>query len=153
VLQTGPATIEQLHRLRALGVAIALDDFGTGYSSLASLEQLPLSRVKLDRSLIESIDSNARSSAIVAAIIGLCNGLGLEVTTEGIERAEQFEKFLGCRNLSIQGYLLARPVPAKDLVAAMASASQRAQELVLLSKAKPVDSIEIDDIASLSASA
>ncbi len=56
VLQTGPATIETLRRLREIGVAIALDDFGTGYSSLASLEQLPLTRVKLDRSLIASID-------------------------------------------------------------------------------------------------
>lgn len=149
VLQTGPSTIEQLRRLRAIGVAIALDDFGTGYSSLASLEQLPLNRVKLDRSLIASIDSNARSSAIVRAIVGLCDGLGLEITAEGIERAAQFEKFLGCRNLSIQGFLLAHPVPAQEVLAAMAGASQRAHELVLLAKGQPASPIEIDDIASL----
>lgn len=133
VLQTGPATIEQLHRLRALGVAIALDDFGTGYSSLASLEQLPLTRVKLDRSLIEYIDSNSRSRSIVRAIIDLCNGLGLQVTAEGLERAEQFERFLGCKNLALQGYLLSRPVTSEEIFAAMADAAQRAQELVLLS--------------------
>lgn len=133
VLQTGPSIIEQLRRLRGLGVAIALDDFGSGYSSLSSLEQLPLTRVKLDRSLIESIDTNARSRSIARAIVDLCNGLDLHVTAEGIERAEQFERFLGCKNLTLQGYLLSRPVPADQVFAAMASAAQRAQELVLLS--------------------
>lgn len=134
VLQTGPATIEQLHRLRALGIAIALDDFGTGYSSLSSLERLPLTRVKLDRSLIESIDSNMRSRSIVRAMIDMCNGLGLQVTAEGLERAEQFERFIGCKNLSLQGYLLSRPVPMDQVFTAMAGAAQRAQELVLLSR-------------------
>src|SRR6202140_5800884 len=73
VIQTGSATIESLRRLRALGVAIALDDFGSGYSLLTSLEQLPLSRVKLDRTLIESVDSNPRSAAIARSIIALCH--------------------------------------------------------------------------------
>lgn len=133
VLQTGPSIIEQLRRLRGLGVAIALDDFGTGYSSLSSLEQLPLTRVKLDRSLIECIDTNARSRSIARAIVDLCNGLDLHVTAEGIERAEQLERFLGCKNLTLQGYLLSRPVPTDQVFTAMASAAQRAQELVLLS--------------------
>jgi diguanylate cyclase (GGDEF)-like protein len=141
VLQTGPATIEQLHRLRALGVSIALDDFGTGYSSLSSLERLPLTRVKLDRSLIESIDTNARSRSIVRAMIDMCNGLGLQVTAEGLERAEQFERFLGCKNLSLQGYLLSRPVPMDQVFTAMASADQRAQELVLLSTPNAVAAV------------
>lgn len=141
VLQTGPATVEQLHRLRELGVAIALDDFGTGYSSLSSLERLPLTRVKLDRSLIENIDTNLRSRSIVRAIIDMCDGLGLQVTAEGIERAEQFERFLGCKNLSLQGYLLSRPVPMEQMFTAMASAAQRAQELVLLAKPNAVAAV------------
>lgn len=141
VLQTGRATIEQLHRLRALGIAIALDDFGTGYSSLSSLERLPLTRVKLDRSLIESIDSNPRSRSIVSAMIDMCNGLGLQVTAEGLERAEQFERFLGCKNLSLQGYLLSRPVAMDQVFTAMANAAQRAQELVLLSKPNAVANV------------
>ncbi|WP_293851928.1 putative bifunctional diguanylate cyclase/phosphodiesterase [Steroidobacter sp.] len=141
VLQTGPATIEQLHRLRTLGIAIALDDFGTGYSSLSSLERLPLTRVKLDRSLIESIDTNVRSRSIVRAIIDMCEGLCLQVTAEGLERAEQFERFLGCKNLSLQGYLLSRPVAMDQVFTASASAAQRAQELVLLSKPNAVAAV------------
>lgn len=141
VLQTGRSTIEQLHRLRTLGISIALDDFGTGYSSLSSLERLPLTRVKLDRSLIESIDTNPRSRSIVRAMIDMCNGLGLQVTAEGLERAEQFERFLGCESLSLQGYLLSRPVAMDQVFMAMASAAQRAQELVLLSKPNAVANV------------
>ena len=110
VLQTGPKTIETLHELRQLGVSIALDDFGTGYSSLASLEKLPLTRVKLDRSLIASIDTSERSLAIARAIIGLCENLHLEVTAEGIERPQQLALLLSHRSMSLQGFLLARPM-------------------------------------------
>ena len=87
MLQTGSATIEALRRLRELGISIALDDFGIGYSSLTSLEQLPINRVKLDRMLVEGVDSNPRSAAIVRSIVTLCHGLGLEVVAEGVERS------------------------------------------------------------------
>ena len=76
VLQTGAATVEVLRQLRRRGVAIALDDFGIGYSSLASLEQLPLTRVKLDRALIASIHTSARSAAVARALVGLCHDIG-----------------------------------------------------------------------------
>jgi diguanylate cyclase (GGDEF)-like protein len=134
VLQTGAATIETLKCLRAHGVAIALDDFGTGYSSLASLEQLPLTRIKLDRSLIAGIDSSPRSAAIARAIIGLCQGLGLEVTAEGVERREQFALLLGHRAMYLQGYLLAHPVSRDELLPVMADLSRRAEELLLRSQ-------------------
>ena len=134
VLQTGAATIETLKCLRAHGVAIALDDFGTGYSSLASLEQLPLTRIKLDRSLIAGIDTSPRSAAIARAIIGLCHGLGLEVTAEGVERREQFALLMGHRAMYLQGYLLAHPVSRDELLPAMAALSQRAEELLLQSQ-------------------
>lgn len=104
-------------------------------------ERLPLTRVKLDRSLIESIDANIRSRSIVRAMIDMCNGLGLQVTAEGVERAEQFERFLGFKNLSLQGYLLSCPVPMDQVFTAMASAAQRAQELVLLSKPNAVANV------------
>jgi diguanylate cyclase (GGDEF)-like protein len=116
VLQTGPQTIKTLDYLRSIGVAIALDDFGTGYSSLASLQRLPLTRVKLDRSLIAGIDDSARSASIARATIGLCRGLGLEVTAEGVERVEQLAMLLPHRTLTLQGYLFSRAVPANDLL-------------------------------------
>jgi diguanylate cyclase (GGDEF)-like protein len=134
VLQTGPATIENLKCLRAHGVAIALDDFGTGYSSLASLEQLPLTRIKLDRSLIAGIDTSPRSAAIARAIIGLCHGLGLEVTAEGVERPEQLALLLGHRAMYLQGYLLSHPVTRDELLPVMANLSRRMEELLLISK-------------------
>jgi diguanylate cyclase (GGDEF)-like protein len=131
VLQTGQATVEVLRCLRACGIAIALDDFGTGYSSLASLEQLPLTRVKLDRALIASIHTSARSAAIARAIIGLCHSLGLEVTAEGIECTEQLALLLDQAPLYLQGYLLARPADSTHLLSTMESLPQHMESLLL----------------------
>lgn len=135
VLQTGRATVEAIHRLRAAGVGIALDDFGAGYSSLASLEQLPLTRVKLDRSLVASIDTNPRSLAITRAIAGLCRQLGLEMTAEGIERPEQLALLLPHGSIFLQGYLLCRPVSQADLPARVHELADRMHSLLLSSEA------------------
>ena len=110
VIQTGPATLVALQRLRTQGVSVALDDFGTGYSSLASLAQLPISRVKLDRTLIQDIDRNPRSAAIARSVIALCHGLGLEVVAEGVERPGQLTLLGQCGPITVQGFLLAAPV-------------------------------------------
>lgn len=134
VLQTGAATIDALKRLRAHGVSIALDDFGTGYSSLASLEQLPLTRIKLDRSLIAGIDNSPRSAAITYAIIAMCQGLGLDITAEGIERPEQFAMLLKHRGMYLQGFLLARPTSRDELMPSMAQFAKRAHDLMLQSQ-------------------
>jgi diguanylate cyclase (GGDEF)-like protein len=131
VLQTGPATIESLHHLRSHDIAIALDDFGTGYSSLASLENLPLSRIKLDRSLIAGIDRNPRSAAIAASLIGLCKGLGLEVTAEGVERPEQFAALAHHRSIHLQGYLISKPVAADEVLSAKRLVPRIMQDLLL----------------------
>jgi EAL domain-containing protein (putative c-di-GMP-specific phosphodiesterase class I) len=130
VLQTGHQTIEALRQLRGVGVGVALDDFGTGYSSLVSLEQLPLSRVKLDRSLIASIDTSTRSQAITRAIIALCQSLGLEITAEGVERREQLSWLLGHPAMFLQGYLLSRPVPAADLLPVITGMPARMRSLL-----------------------
>jgi diguanylate cyclase (GGDEF)-like protein len=127
VVQTGSATIESLHQLRALGVSIALDDFGMGYSSLTSLEQLPITRVKLDRQLVAGVDTNPRSAAIVRSIVALCHGLGLQVVAEGVERATQLEFLAQCGPLGVQGYLLAHPVEALAAATESQAAGERAR--------------------------
>jgi diguanylate cyclase (GGDEF)-like protein len=116
MLQTGAITVETLHALRMLGVATALDDFGTGFSSLTSLEQLPLSRVKLDRRLIAEVDHNSRAAAIARSIIALCRNLGVAVTAEGVERYEQLDFLASCGEVSVQGYLIARPGASGSVV-------------------------------------
>jgi diguanylate cyclase (GGDEF)-like protein len=131
VLQTGPGTIQTLKKLREVGVSVALDDFGCGYSSLASLEQLPLTRVKLDRSLIASIDRSSRSLAIARAIIGLCANLELDVTAEGIERPEQLGLLLAFPNLTMQGYLVAQPLNAQAVMDFISRAPELLQSLLL----------------------
>ncbi|HEU5135750.1 MAG TPA: EAL domain-containing protein [Steroidobacteraceae bacterium] len=129
VLQTGSHTIRTLDQLRSIGVSVALDDFGTGYSSLASLQRLPLTRVKLDRSLIAGIDDGARSASIARATIALCRGLGLEVTAEGVERLEQLAMLLPHRAISLQGFLFSRPVSANDLLPLLERLPAHCQEL------------------------
>jgi EAL domain-containing protein (putative c-di-GMP-specific phosphodiesterase class I) len=131
VLQTGASTIEVLRQLRGHGVAIALDDFGTGYSSLASLEQLPLSRVKLDRTLIASIHTSARSAAIARALVGLCHSIGLEVTAEGVEFPDQLALLTDLTPIHLQGYLLARPVPAEKLLPVITALPNHMASLLL----------------------
>ena len=135
VLQTGAATIEVLRCLRANGLTIALDDFGTGYSSLASLERLPLTRVKLDRELIASIHTSARSAAIGRAIVGLCHNLGLEVTAEGVECREQLVMLANHEPICLQGYLIAQPMAADKLLPALAALPNHMQSLLLTSPA------------------
>jgi diguanylate cyclase (GGDEF)-like protein len=130
VLQTGSATIDALKRLRELGISIALDDFGIGYSSLTSLEQLPINRVKLDRMLVEGVDSNPRSAAIVRSIVTLCHGLGLEVVAEGVERPAQLDFLAHCGPVAVQGYLLAHPVEAAAAPEEAKAAAARARTLL-----------------------
>jgi diguanylate cyclase (GGDEF)-like protein len=145
VLQTGSTTIAALHRLRELGVSIALDDFGTGYSSLTSLERLPLTRVKIDRSLIATIDSSGRSPPIVRSIIGLCHSLGLQVTAEGVERSSQLGLLLMDRGVQIQGFLVSRPIIAAMVPAFLTDARAHLEGLVRMA---PSPTHDIDSSAT-----
>ena len=131
LLQTGPTTISALRILQSHGFGIALDDFGTGYSSLTSLEQLPLSRIKLDRSLVASIDTSDRAAAIARAIIDLCGSLGLQVTAEGIERPQQFAWLMGNRDMFLQGYLLSDAVSFDEVLSVKASLGNKIQDLLM----------------------
>jgi diguanylate cyclase (GGDEF)-like protein len=131
VLQTGAATIESLRQLRSLDIAIALDDFGTGYSSFASLEQLPLSRIKLDRALIAGIDTQPRSAAIAMALILLCEDLGIDVTAEGVERNTQFSCLVANPSLYVQGYLISPPVAEAEVPRVIGTMPQAMHDLLL----------------------
>jgi diguanylate cyclase (GGDEF)-like protein len=139
VFQTGPTTVDSLRRLREMGVSIALDDFGIGYSSLTSLEQLPITRVKLDRMLVEGVDSNPRSAAIVRSIVALCHGLGLQVIAEGVERPAQLEFLSHCGPIGVQGYLLAYPVESQDAEKEAYAAAARARSILEASAKDAVD--------------
>ena len=105
-----PLARQILGELRGSGVRLALDDFGTGYSSLGYLRRLPFDRIKIDRSFVAEIASDAGSQAIVKSVIGLAADLGMEVIAEGIEREIQLEclRRLGCGE--IQGYLVGKPM-------------------------------------------
>jgi diguanylate cyclase (GGDEF)-like protein len=104
--------LQTMDSLRAMGVHIALDDFGIGYSSLAYLNRLPLDEIKIDRSFVLGMISDESSATIVRATVELGHGLGYAVVAEGVENDEtrQRLKALGCD--AIQGFLVARPMPA-----------------------------------------
>jgi diguanylate cyclase (GGDEF)-like protein/PAS domain S-box-containing protein len=101
-----------LARLRSVGVAVTLDDFGTGYSSLSQLRELPISRLKIDRSFVSEIERNESSAAIVCAVIDLAHAVGVGVVAEGVETREQLEFLRRFHCGEAQGFLLAGPMPA-----------------------------------------
>jgi len=101
--------LPSLRRLSALGVRIAIDDFGVGYSNLACLRALPVHGLKLDGTFTESTD------AFLAAAVALGHTLGLAVTAEGIETAEQARRMRAAGCDTGQGWHLGRPVPAAEL--------------------------------------
>jgi diguanylate cyclase (GGDEF)-like protein len=108
-------------RLKALGVRVALDDFGTGYSSLLYLRRFPFDKLKIDRSFVRSIEKAADAAAIVHAIVSLGRGLGMQVTAEGVETADQ-QLFLRAAGVhSMQGFRFGRPVTVAEISARLKS--------------------------------
>ena len=108
-------SIRILHQLQEMGPKLSIDDFGTGYSSLSYLKQFPLDELKIDRSFIMDLQSDARDAAIVNAIIFLAQSLGMSVVAEGVELQEQLD-FLRTKRCDVyQGYLFSRPLPAAEL--------------------------------------
>jgi diguanylate cyclase (GGDEF)-like protein len=123
------ATLRLLHSLRSLGVRIALDDFGTGYSSLSYLQSFPFDKLKIDRSFINNLLTRPGAAAVVRAITDLAGALGMETTAEGVEEASQLEelKTQGCS--SIQGFLFARPMSARDVDALLDSEGEAGRQV------------------------
>ncbi len=110
-----------MRSIKALGVRLALDDFGTGYSSLLYLRRFPFDKLKIDRSFVHSIEKAADAAAIVHAVVSLGRGLGMKVTAEGVETADQ-QLFLRAAGVhSMQGYRFGKAVPAAEITARLQS--------------------------------
>ncbi|GGJ22366.1 bifunctional diguanylate cyclase/phosphodiesterase [Deinococcus roseus] len=114
VMQDVEKTTQILHDLSRLGVMSAIDDFGTGYSSLAYLKRFPIRKIKIDRSFVRDLTHDPDDQILVKAMIDLARNMHLHVVAEGVEDEQQLQllKNLGCHE--IQGYLISRPVPAKE---------------------------------------
>ena len=119
VMQDTEAVGVTLARLKALGVQVAVDDFGTGFSSMNYLKQFPVDILKVDRSFVAGLGRDPGDSAIVAAVIGLAQSLGLAAIAEGVETFEQLAALhaLGCDRA--QGYYFSRPQPAAAMERAL----------------------------------
>ncbi len=115
LLDRNELVLSTLHALRALGVRISMDDFGTGYSSLSYLRSFPFDKIKIDRSFIQGLGDNADSRAIVRAIITLGSSLGIIITAEGVESADELAclKAEGCDEA--QGFLFSKALPQHEI--------------------------------------
>ncbi len=113
-MQSEPHVIAGLADLKRQGASIAIDDYGTGYSNLTRLRQLPINRLKIDRSIVADIALSAQSRTIAQAIIGLAHGLGYEVVAKGVESPVQAGvlRVMGCDLM--QGFAIAQPMPIED---------------------------------------
>ncbi|MEZ5541100.1 MAG: EAL domain-containing protein [Pseudomonadota bacterium] len=124
ILNDPELAIDTLSQLQAMGLQTSLDDFGTGYSSLNYLMRLPLDKLKIDRSFIQNLDKDERGKSIVSAIIAMAHSLDLEVIAEGIEESSHLEllRRMGCD--IVQGYHIARPMPAVEFEKMIATSLQ-----------------------------
>lgn len=117
LMSRAQSALDTLHALKALGVSLAVDDFGTGYSSLAYLMRFPVDVLKIDKSLVDGLPDDPHAHAIVTAVLGLAQAMGLEVVVEGVEQLAQETalRAMGCRRA--QGWLYARGEPNAEFVA------------------------------------
>lgn len=115
LMKINPEVIRDLDVMRKRGVTISLDDFGTGYSSLSLLQELPIGKLKIDKSFVRDMLVDPKDAAIVSAVLFIAKSLGLRSTAEGVETPEQAAYLAaeGCDQL--QGYLLSRPLPVAEM--------------------------------------
>ena len=115
VMDNSEVALEQMHRLRELGLRLAIDDFGTGFSSLLRLKRLPVQKLKIDQGFVAGLPGDDDDVAIVRAVIALAQSMGMQVHAEGIEYVEQAQFLLDHHCDLGQGYWFGRPMPARDL--------------------------------------
>ncbi len=113
MMEDAPRSIRALQELKDIGIRLSIDDFGTGYSSLTYLKRFPLDELKIDKSFVMGVDTDADNAAIVIAIIAMARGLGLSVCAEGVETKSQFGLLKRHDCDECQGYLFSKPMPAE----------------------------------------
>ena len=115
-LENAPGTREKLGRLRACGIMVFIDDFGTGYSSFSYLKDMPADCLKIDKTFVGGLETSNKQKTIIKAISYMADALGMLAIAEGVETKEQLDLVLqsGCRY--VQGFLIAKPMPAKDVI-------------------------------------
>lgn len=111
LMGNAPHVLAVLNRLRAMGIRLSIDDFGTGFSSLSYLRRYPFQTLKIDRSFIDSLDTDVDDRSLVAAILAMARSLGLEVVAEGVENKDQIEFLRNAGCPLVQGYFFSRPLP------------------------------------------
>jgi len=126
VMQDVEQTTRVLQELRALGVGIAIDDFGTGYASISYLSAFPFSTLKIDRSFVKELLTDRKEAELTRTIVRMAHAMDLAVVAEGIETEQQYAALREMNCQSGQGYLMARPLPARGIEDLLASASERA---------------------------
>ncbi len=122
--------LDNLRRLKALGVRIAMDDFGTGFSSLSTLQSFPFDKIKIDKSFVENIHRHDRATVIVRAVLGLGRSLEIPVVAEGVETEEQILFLRGENCTELQGYAIGRPAPVGAIGAWTVASAQAVEAIV-----------------------
>ncbi len=111
MMESMDSVINNINRLREMGVSIALDDFGTGYSSLNYLTKIPINTLKIDKSFIDNIGIMDEKDSLISSIVDIGQRLGLSIVAEGVETEEQFKYLAQKRCERIQGYFFSKPLP------------------------------------------
>ena len=116
VMEDAELALRVLHGLREESITLYIDDFGTGYSSLSYLQKMPVSYIKIDQSFIRGMLTNNDTAVIVRSTIDLAHDLGHKAVAEGVETQEQWDRLAAFGCDIVQGYLIARPMPAEDFL-------------------------------------
>jgi EAL domain-containing protein (putative c-di-GMP-specific phosphodiesterase class I) len=115
IMENAEVTINTLHKLKNMGIRLSIDDFGTGYSSLSYLKRFPIDTLKIDKSFINDITTDADDYAIASTIIAMAHNLRLKVIAEGVETKEQLDMLRSKDCNEVQGYYFSHPLPEDEL--------------------------------------
>ncbi len=127
IMEDPEAAAETLHKLGSMGVHLSIDDFGTGYSSLSYLKRFPINALKIDKSFVRDITTDADDAAIAKAVIALAHSLKLTVIAEGVESVEQLDFLREQKCDQVQGYYLSRPMTVEKLASFMRESKLKMQ--------------------------